>query len=138
MEQRIEKSLINRRSLLKGVGLGVASGALGLLGRTNGLAQIQTQPRQTQKLSSNDPMKITKVESVRFSDKIKIGGGAGDDQSAEFCWVRLHTDSGIIGTGETYPNNNGELGALKDMATRFLLGKDPRDIDGIWQSIYQY
>jgi L-alanine-DL-glutamate epimerase-like enolase superfamily enzyme len=70
--------------------------------------------------------------------KIKIGGGAGDDQSAEFCWVRLHTDSGIIGTGETYPNINGELGALKDMATRFLLGKDPRDIDGIWQSIYQY
>jgi len=138
MGQRNEKSLLSRRSLLKGVGLGAASGALGLLSGTNALSQIQTQPRKTQRVGTNDPMKIARVESVRFSDKIKIGGGSGDDEGAEFCWVRIHTDTGIIGTGETYPNINGELGALKDLATRFLIGKDPRDIDGIWQSIYQY
>jgi L-alanine-DL-glutamate epimerase-like enolase superfamily enzyme len=133
-----EKSLMNRRSLLKGVGLGAATGALGLLRGTDAFAQMKSQTRKSQKDSSNAPMKITKVEGVRFSDKINIGGGAGDDNGAEFSWVRLHTDTGIIGTGETYPNINGEQGALKDMATRFLLGKDPRDIDGIWQSIYQY
>jgi hypothetical protein len=138
MDQRNEKSFISRRLLIKGVGLGAASGTIGVLGGTNAFAQTAPQPRKIQKVSSNNPMKITRVESVRFSDKIKIGGGAGDDQSAEFSWVRLHTDAGIIGTGETYPNINGEQGALRDMATRFLLGKDPRDIDGIWQSIYQY
>lgn len=83
-------------------------------------------------------MKIIKVEGVRFSEKIDVGGGSGGSGRAEFCWVRLHTDAGIIGVGETYPGINGELGALKDLSRRFLLGKDPRDIDGIWQNIYQY
>jgi galactonate dehydratase len=82
-----------------------------------------------------DDMKITRVDAVTFSDKIRIGGGSGGSGGAEFCWVRLHTDKGIIGTGETYPFSNGEIGTLKDY-TRLLIGKDPRDIDGIWQSFY--
>jgi L-alanine-DL-glutamate epimerase-like enolase superfamily enzyme len=49
--------------------------------------------------------------------------------------VRLTTDNGIVGVGETYPFSNGELGALKDYA-RLLIGKDPRDIDGIWKKAY--
>jgi L-alanine-DL-glutamate epimerase-like enolase superfamily enzyme len=83
-------------------------------------------------------MKIIKVESIRFSDKVKIGGGSGGDGKAEFCWIRIHTNSGIIGIGETYPSINGELGCLKDIAGDYLLGKDPRDIDSIWKEIYKY
>lgn len=86
-------------------------------------------------IGTTDSMRITKIETVRFSDKIRIGGGSGGSDGAEFCWIRLHTDSGLIGTGETYPYSNGELGTLKDY-TRFILGKDPRDIDGIWKNIY--
>ncbi len=86
-------------------------------------------------IHNTDVMKITKVETVTFSNKIKIGGGSGGSDGAEFCWVRLYTDKGIIGTGETYPFFNGELGTLKDY-TNILIGKDPRDIDGIWQSFY--
>lgn len=59
----------------------------------------------------------------------------GGANGAEFFWVRLHTDSGITGIGETYPFSNGELGALKDYSRR-IIGRDPRDIDGIWQSFY--
>lgn len=82
-----------------------------------------------------DSMKITRIEAISFNEKINIGGGSGGSGKAEFCWVRLHTDTGLIGTGETYPFSNGELGTLKDY-TNLLLGKDPRDIDGIWQRFY--
>src|SRR6266487_1663547 len=108
------KSLINRRSLLKGVGLGAATGALGLLGGTKALAKTENQPQKAQKFNDNDAIKITKIESVRFNDKIDVGGGSGGEGNAEFYWVRLHTNTGIIGTGETYPFSNGDLGALKD------------------------
>src|SRR5688572_11046648 len=143
MERSKNKETMDRRLLLKGLGLGAATGALGMFGGINN-AYSNTLDEKKGNVTLNQPadykpMKIIKVESVRFNEKIKVGGGSGsDEEGAEFCWVRLHTDTGIIGTGETYPNINGELGALKDMAKRFLLGKDPRDINGIWQSIYQY
>ena len=135
MNQDNEKALMNRRALLKGVGLGAATGALGLLGGTKALAHMEIQPGKVQKGNDNGPVKITKIESVRFNDKIDVGGGSGGDGNAEFYWVRLHTNTGIIGTGETYPFSNGDLGALKDYA-RLLIGRDPTDIDGIWKTMY--
>jgi galactonate dehydratase len=119
------KHPLKRRDFLKTAGLGSAA-----------LFSSGLLPAATLKaLQDVDTMKITKIESVRFSDRIKIGGGSGGSGKAEFCWVRLHTDRGITGTGETYPFSNGEIGTLKDY-TRRLIGKDPRDIDGIWQSYY--
>jgi L-alanine-DL-glutamate epimerase-like enolase superfamily enzyme len=86
-------------------------------------------------VDNTEPMKITKIEAVTFRQDIKIGGGSGGSDATEFCWVRLHTDKGIIGTGETYPFHQGEIGALKDYS-RTLTGRDPRDIDGIWRAFY--
>ena len=82
-----------------------------------------------------EPMKVTQVDGVTFRKGIRVGGNSGGADGAEFCWVRLHTDRGIIGTGETYPFVQGEMGALKDYARR-ILGRDPRDIDGVWRSFY--
>ena len=126
--------MLNRRSLVKILGMGAASGTLGIIGGSNALARPLEDP-QVQKDIDPDPIKITKIESVRFNENLSIGGGSGGSGKTEFCWVRLHTNKGIIGTGETYPFSNGELGALKDY-TRLLLGKDPRDIDGIWKRFY--
>ena len=86
-------------------------------------------------LDNTEPMRITQVDAVTFRKGIRIGGGSGGSDGAEFCWVRLHTDRGIIGTGETYPFVQGEMGALKDYARR-ILGRDPRDIDGVWRGFY--
>jgi L-alanine-DL-glutamate epimerase-like enolase superfamily enzyme len=83
-------------------------------------------------IDNTERMRITKIESVKFREGIKIGGGSGGSDGAEFCWLRIHTDKGIIGTGETYPFSSGELGTLKDYAGQ-LIKKDPRDIEGIWQ-----
>jgi len=82
-----------------------------------------------------EPMKITRIDAITFRKDIHTGGGSGGSDGAEFCWVRLHTDRGIVGTGETYPFHQGEIGALRDYAPT-LIGKDPRDTDGIWQSFF--
>ncbi len=134
-----DTELIKRRQLLKGIGLGAAGGIMGMFGTSQNL-NAADNPRFDFDRSNihSKSMKIVKVEGIRFTDKVNIGGESGGSGKAEFCWVRIHTDTGIVGVGETYPGINGELGALKDLSKRFLLGKDPRDIDSIWQSIYQY
>jgi L-alanine-DL-glutamate epimerase-like enolase superfamily enzyme len=80
-------------------------------------------------------MKITRVEAITFEKDLKIGGGSGGADGAEFWWVRLSTDSGLQGIGETYPFQGAEVGASRDIGDE-LLGRDPRDIDGIWRDLY--
>ena len=129
-----------RRSLLKGLGTAAASTVLGMWSKTSD-AQYRNSDKEKlpNKFHENsESLIITKVESIRFSDKINIGGGSGGDGKAEFCWVRITTNTGIIGMGETYPGIEGELGALKDIAATYLIGKDPRDIDKIWKELYKY
>jgi galactonate dehydratase len=85
---------------------------------------------------NSEPMKITRIDAITFRKDLHIGGGSGGtEDGAEFWWVRLYTDKGIFGTGETYPFPQGEIGALKEHADR-ILGQDPRDIDGIWRSLH--
>jgi len=86
-------------------------------------------------IDNTEPMKITRIEAVTFRKDLHIGGDSGGSGVTEFCWVRLHTDKGLIGTGETYPFHQGEIGALRDYAPT-LIRRDPRDIDGIWRAFF--
>src|SRR6266542_6579225 len=140
MEKQKSASIATRRSLLKGLGAAATSTALGMWSKP-GNAQDRNIGRGkiSDKFRDNsESLIIAKVESIRFSDKINIGGGSGGDGKAEFCWVRITTNTGIIGMGETYPSIEGELGALRDIAATYLIGKDPRDIDKIWKELYKY
>jgi len=133
MKKQKPALIATRRSLLKGLGATAASTVLGMWSEPG---DAQYRHNNKEKLSNkfhdnSESLIITKVESIRFSDKINIGGGSGGDGKAEFCWVRITTNTGIIGMGETYPSIEGELGALKDIAATYLIGKDPRDIDKI-------
>src|SRR5688500_10943885 len=76
------------------------------------------------------PMKITKVDAVRFRPDLRMQG-----VSPNWTWVRLHTDSGIIGLGESYPNDIANIGALRQLAP-MLLGKDPTQIERLWQDLF--
>ena len=76
------------------------------------------------------PMKITKVEALRFRRDLRIEG-----ISPNWTWVRLHTDQGITGVGESYPTEEAHVGALKELA-RLLIGKDPTQIERLWQDIF--
>jgi hypothetical protein len=62
-------------------------------------------------------MKITAVETIEI---------------AEFpflFWLRLHTDDGIIGTGETFWAPPPVAAYVHGNAASYLLGSDPRDIE---------
>lgn len=133
MEQKYSKEGISRRQVLKGLGMSAFAVPFLRLADLNSMfsnSLVQTV--------SAKQMKITKVECIHFNEKLKIGGGSGGSGSTEFCWIRIHTDSGIIGIGETYPSVNGELGSLKDLAAEYLIGEDPRDIEKILKGIYKY
>lgn len=109
--------------------LGQAGGALAALGAGR-------LPAAAQQAAANaEPLRITRIEAVTFRKDIRIGGGSGRAEGAEFCWVRLHTPQGLVGTGETYPFGQSEIGALKDYA-RQLLKRDARDIEGVWRAFY--
>ena len=76
------------------------------------------------------PMKITKVEAMRFRRDLRIEG-----IFPNWTWVRLHTDQGITGVGESYPTQEANVGALKELA-RLLIGKDPTQIERLWNDIF--
>jgi galactonate dehydratase len=75
-------------------------------------------------------MKITKIETI-YWDKPDASG-----LQPHWCWVRIHTDNGLTGLGETYPRGEVETSVMHSAAVRALLGKDPRDIDRIWHDLY--
>jgi galactonate dehydratase len=72
-------------------------------------------------------MRIVKIETIVHPNVTEVhAGGIG------WLWVRVHTDAGIFGTGETFPAPESERAViLKDLAP-VLLGRDPRDIERIW------
>ena len=108
----MKQNKINRRNFLKTVGFGSLTAA--------GSGSIPSETLAA--IDNTEPMKITKIDAVRFK-------GRG------WMWVRIHTNNGIIGVGETYPDLNAHIGALEDIAP-LIIGKDPRDIDRIWQDVF--
>ena len=76
------------------------------------------------------PSKITRIETVYWKSR----------EDAPFwphwTWVRIDTDAGISGVGETYPRNPSEAAAVHGVAAS-LLGHDPRDIERIWADLYR-
>src|SRR5215472_3134760 len=124
-KRKMGDGMTTRRSFLQQIGVGSFVAAGGTLPAPLLAAAASTEP-----------MKITRIDAVTFRKDLQIGGGSGSRHEApEWCWVRLHTDTGLIGTGETYPWDQGQIGALKDHA-RQLIGRDPRDIDGVWRTLY--
>jgi galactonate dehydratase len=62
-------------------------------------------------------MKIINVETIRCAE------------FANIVWVRLHTDEGLIGLGETMRNPEAVEAYIHETAAPYLLGKDPHPIE---------
>lgn len=109
---------MDRRNFLQKSGLGV----FGLLGLD------MVSPLFAQAMSAAPDLSITKVETVRF-------------KNAHWTWVRLHTNAGIIGTGETYPFNEANSAVIKDLEWHSwagkLLGTNPLEIEQTWARIFR-
>ena len=68
-------------------------------------------------------MKITAIESLQWTEYPRL------------MVVRVHTDSGIIGLGETVDKIPGAKGALHGTIAPLVLGQDPLDIEGLWRFV---
>ena len=120
----MRKHQIPRRVFLKQAGIG----SMAALGAATLPPVLRAAADNTQ------PIKITRVDFVTFRKDIAIGGDSGGhDNSAEWSWIRLHTDNGLVGTGETYAGV--PLDTVKSYARR-LMRHDPRDIDVTWRELY--
>ncbi len=69
-------------------------------------------------------MYITAIESLRLEAYQRL------------LLVRVHTDTGLIGVGETVDKIPGTLGALHGTIAPLLLGQDPLDIEGNWRFVF--
>jgi galactonate dehydratase len=76
-------------------------------------------------------MKITAVETIYVPRGVTVHVGA-----ITYLWVRIHTDEGIIGLGETYPNAEAEAAIVHSRLASVLLGKDPSTIDRLWADMF--
>ena len=76
-------------------------------------------------------MTITAIETILYPTGVVVHAGR-----VAWLWVRIHTDAGIIGLGETFPSGEGERAIVEKHLSRVLLGRDPRDIEALWQEMF--
>jgi len=75
-------------------------------------------------------MKITAIETLHLSRGNTVHAGP-----IQWLWVRIHTDEGIIGLGETYPSVLAEKAVVRRLAP-VLLGRNPLEIDRLWADMF--
>lgn len=76
-------------------------------------------------------MKIVRIELIHYRRGIRVHAGPVD-----WLWVRLHTDTGLTGLGETYPASDAEAAVIRNSFARLLLGADPTRIDRLWADLF--
>jgi L-alanine-DL-glutamate epimerase-like enolase superfamily enzyme len=69
-------------------------------------------------------MKITAIESLQWAEYPRL------------MVVRVHTEGGIIGLGETVDKIPGAKGALHGTIAPLVLGQDALDIEGLWRFVF--
>ena len=71
-------------------------------------------------------MRITALETIRLGE------------FANLVWVRLHTDEGLVGLGETFMGASAVEAYLHDTVAPKLLGTDPIQIEARNASLANY
>jgi L-alanine-DL-glutamate epimerase-like enolase superfamily enzyme len=114
-----KESKDSRRNFLRKTAMAGMIPALPVLGKTSGSAFAgNAEPASDVKISSAQTYRID-----RGYDRILI--------------IRITTDSGISGYGECSPNNTWMLETLFHTGVKErLIGKDPFNIEAIWEDIY--
>ena len=73
-------------------------------------------------------MKITSVQIIEQTADTKL--------SVPYAWLLVHTDEGITGLGELTRKVHEIIPIIHDWAPQFLIGKDPRHIERIWETLF--
>src|SRR5690349_15097256 len=69
-------------------------------------------------------MRITRLETIWI------------DEQPNTMWLRIHTDDGLIGLGETFYVPRAVSAVIHDVFATLLLGRSPFDIEQHWQNMF--
>jgi len=85
-------------------------------------------------------MKITKIETIWFEPFTAKAWQQQSPQSRQASpnnlWVRIHTDDGLIGLGETYYLPRAVGAIIHDVCAPLLIGRYPLDIENHWNNLF--
>jgi L-alanine-DL-glutamate epimerase-like enolase superfamily enzyme len=85
-------------------------------------------------------MKITKIETIWFEPLPAKAWEKESPQSRQAfpnnLWVRIHTDEGLKGVGETYYLPRAVSAIIHDVLAPLLIGRNPLDIDNHWNNMF--
>ncbi len=70
-------------------------------------------------------MKITKIETIRVAEQTQV------------IWVQVHTDTGLIGLGETWYAPTVVEAAIHDWFGPLVIGRDPASIERHWEAMFR-
>lgn len=69
-------------------------------------------------------MKIIRIETIHL------------DEFPAATWVQVHTDGGVVGLGETWFGPRAVSGAIHEIFSPMLIGKDPLAIERHWRDMF--
>jgi len=69
-------------------------------------------------------MKITRLETIWI------------DEQPNTLWLRIHTDDGLVGLGETFYVPRAVSAVIHDVFATLLLGSNPLDIENHWNNMF--
>jgi galactonate dehydratase len=85
-------------------------------------------------------MKIVRIETLRFealsTEAYQAQSKGGRQAMPNNLWVRVHTDDGLIGLGETYYCPRAIAAIIHDTYAPLLLGRDALDIENHWNNCF--
>ena len=85
-------------------------------------------------------MKITQLETIWFeplpADDWQRSRGTGRQALPNNLWVRIYTDEGLVGLGETYYLPRSVSAVIHDAYATLLIGRDVLDIDNHWNNMF--
>ncbi|MCA9109726.1 MAG: mandelate racemase/muconate lactonizing enzyme family protein [Planctomycetaceae bacterium] len=120
---------INRRELLRG-----AVGAAGVMG----LAHFGTADDESD-VSTSDSPKITAVRTYRVEHQLKRPFGVSVsvplDTTRSALFVKIETDAGLVGWGETSPLN-GAQATIDEQLGPALIGRSPLEYRKLWRQMW--
>jgi len=85
-------------------------------------------------------VKIAKIETIWFEAQPQKIWQQKNPRARQALpnnlWVRIHSDNGMSGIGETYYLPRAVAAVIHDIYAPLLIGRDPRDIENHWQNMF--
>jgi galactonate dehydratase len=85
-------------------------------------------------------VKITRIETIWFQAVPESDWRRANPLSRQVLpnnlWVRIHTDDGLVGLGETYYLPRAVAAVIHDVYAPLLLGRDPLEIENHWSNMF--